>query len=97
MQNCPVPSRWIAMPPLDALLSAMPTATRFLEAYTNGGRGYTGQDVRAGISRLELLCKALAAAEHPSVGAAQRAGRLVEAAKEVSGGARDRLNGIVRA
>jgi hypothetical protein len=88
-------SPWITMPRLEELVSATPPAIRFLESYVNGARGYTRQDVRAGIKRLEVLCKALAEVDYPSVLAQQRTDQLRNTAEDMLGRARDRLNEVV--
>ena len=84
------------MPRLEELVAATPPAIRFLESYMNGARGYTRQDVRAGVNRLELLCRAFGEVEYPSALAEQHTAKIVQAAEEMLRRTKERLNGIAR-
>jgi hypothetical protein len=51
--------------PYQQLVAAVEAATRFLQHYVEGGRGYTTQDVRTGATRLWALCQQLKKADYP--------------------------------
>jgi hypothetical protein len=75
------------------LLSAVEAGTRFLDRYVHGGRGFTSQDVRTGILRLEGMCRQIEQAEAPGKELVRTGTVMVEAARLCVSRARERLSG----
>jgi len=76
------------------LLLATDAATRYLHHFVESNRGYTSQDVQAGIQRLRSLCRELEQTEKPSWQYAQAATAILDAAEMCVEEAQDLLAGV---
>ena len=79
---------------VNELLLATDAATRYLHHYVENDRGYTSQDVQAGIQRLRSLCRELEQTEKPSWQYAQAAMAILDTAETCIEQAQDRLAGV---